>query len=58
MGTAMVKILVTLKNLDTGELVKKIFEGQDDFECFKQADKWAKENKHDIYFFEVLRESQ
>ena len=51
----MVKILVTLK--ESGEkMVKKEFEGNSDFEAYKQAEEWAKKNKHDIYFFEVLKE--
>jgi len=53
----MTEILVTLKNLTTQEVVKKKFEGKDEFEAYKAAEEWAKQNKHDIIFFEVLPSS-
>ena len=53
-----VRILVTLKDLKSGQLIKKVFAGEDDFDCYKKAEKWAKENDHDIFFFEVLKEPQ
>jgi PTS system ascorbate-specific IIB component len=50
----MTELLVTLKNLSNGTLIKKIFEGKDDFEAYKLAEEWAKKNNHDIFFFEIL----
>ena len=52
----MTKILVTVKVLDSGEMLKEAFEGLDEFDCYKKAEKWAKDNKYDIFFFEVLKE--